>query len=267
MHPLITHDELAQRSGDVALFDLRWAITDPAHGRSAYENGHIPGAVFVDLDKDLSARPGLAGRHPLPSASVFAETLGKLGLRPQDEVVVYDDVSGAIAARMWWMLRSIGHHWSRLLDGGYRAWVDAGLPVEQGWNSPVPAAYPSPEAFRGVVALEGLKGKTLVDARSHERYTGEHEPIDPKAGHIPGALSLPFSGNLTPDGSFLPKEDLAARFAGVGPGAVVYCGSGVTACHEALAMALAGMDMPQVYIGSFSEWSRRDMPVRTGSKP
>lgn len=267
MHPLITTDELAARLDEVTLCDLRWSLTDPNHGRASYERGHIPGAIFVDLDEDLSARPGISGRHPLPKVEDFAWTLGRLGISPQDEVVAYDDMGGAVAARLWWMLRSIGHEASRLLDGGFTAWTDAGHPVEIGWNTPELARYPSPRSFHGVVTIEGLANKTLIDAREADRYRGEREPVDPKAGHIPGAINLPHTGNLTSSGEFRPPEELAERFAGIEGQVVVSCGSGVTACHDALAMVLAGKKMPDVYVGSFSEWSRRDMPVRTGTMP
>lgn len=267
MHPLISTDELAGRLGEVVLCDIRWSLTNPQHGRAAYEDGHIPGAVFVDLDEDLSAPPGTTGRHPLPPVDVFARTLGRLGITPSDEVIVYDDVRGAVASRMWWMLRSIGHERSRLLDGGYETWVDDGHPVQTGSSVPEPAAYPAPKSFHGVVPLEKLSGKTLIDARAPDRYTGEREPVDPKAGHIPGALNLPHSESLSAKGTFRPPEELAQHFSGIEGRAVVSCGSGVTACHAALAMVLAGREMPAVYIGSFSEWSRRDMPVRTGTTP
>lgn len=267
MNPLIDPDELARRLRDVLVFDLRWSLTDPAGGRRTYEEGHIPGAVFVDLDADLSAPPGLAGRHPLPQPGAFGKTLGRLGITPDAEVVAYDDMSGAIASRLWWMLRSIGHEASRVLDGGFQTWARSGHPVETGWNEPKPADYPIPKSFRGVIDVSEVRSHKVVDARAPERYTGESEPVDPKAGHIPGAVNLPYSGNLGTDGRFLPTDRLEERFRDVADGAAMSCGSGVTACHNALAMVLAGRQMPKVYIGSFSEWSRRDMPVKTGSQP
>lgn len=267
MQPLIGHEELAERLADVAVCDLRWSLTDPSHGRATYEEAHIPGAVFVDLDRDLSSPPGLSGRHPLPEPGDFAETLGRLGISRESEVVAYDDMSGAIASRLWWMLRSIGHERSRVLDGGFRAWVESGHPVESGFNLPEPASYPKPKSFRRVATLESVRDRQVVDARAPERYTGASEPIDPKAGHIPGALNLPHSGNLSSEGTFLSPPELAERFRDVADDAAMSCGSGVTACHNALAMVVAGRDLPYVYIGSFSEWSRRDMPVRTGAAP
>lgn len=266
-HPLISPDELAERSTEVVVCDLRWSLTDPTHGRATYEEGHIPGAIFVDLDRDLSAPPGLSGRHPLPDPKAFAGTLGRLGIGPGDEVVAYDDAGGAIAARLWWMLRAIGHSGAQVLDGGYQAWVAAGHPTESGWNEPQPTTYPTPAGFRGAVPIGNLERKTIVDARATERYRGESEPVDPKAGHIPGALNLPYSDNLDESGSFLSPQVLADRFGSVPDGAVMSCGSGVNACHNALAMVVAGREVPLVYVGSFSEWSRRDMPVRTGPNP
>lgn len=245
------------------LCDIRWSLTDPAYGVSAYEQGHIPGAVFVDLDRDLSAEPG-PGRHPLPDPEVFLTTLGRLGITPLSEVVVYDDVQGMVAARLWWMLRSIGHRKSRLLDGGFQGWVEEGRQVETGFNDPAPATYPGPVSFQGVADRPDLEGRTLVDLRATRRYTGEEEPVDPKAGHIPGAVSLPAEGNLADDGRFLPPPAMASRYREIGSDTVVYCGSGVTACHGALAMVLAGRDLPDVYVGSFSEWSRLGLPVATG---
>lgn len=243
--------------------DIRWSLTDPTHGVAAYEEGHIPGAVFVDLDRDLAAVPG-PGRHPLPDPDDFAATLGRLGIAPPSEVVVYDDAQGMVAARMWWMLRSIGHRRARLLDGGFESWVDEGRPVEAGVNQPVPVAYPGPIYFSGVATIDDLGERTLIDLRAAPRYAGLEEPIDPKAGHIPGAVSLPADGNLGPSGRFLGPAALARRYRDIGSDAVVYCGSGVNACHGALAMVLAGRDMPDVYVGSYSEWSRLDLPVATG---
>ncbi|MEE9178460.1 MAG: rhodanese-like domain-containing protein, partial [Acidimicrobiia bacterium] len=187
MNALISNEELASRLGDVRLHDIRWSLTDPNHGRSTYEAGHIPGAVFVDLDTDLSAPPG-PGRHPLPTPDTFARTLGQLGITPGDEVVVYDDMEGVIAARMWWMLQSIGHARSRLLDGGYKTWISMDLPIESGSNNPNVVEYMIPATFEGVVTHDRLRGRVVVDARASERYTGETEPVDPKAGHIPGAI-------------------------------------------------------------------------------
>ena len=267
MDPLIDTDELARRLDEVVVVDLRWSLTDPDRGKHTYEEGHIPGAVFADLDADLSAPPGLSGRHPLPPVEDFGETLGRLGISSVSEVVAYDDMGGAIASRMWWMLRSIGHEASRVLDGGFQAWVDAGHPVETGWNDPEPANYSIRRPFKGVVSVSEVRNHRVIDARAPERYTGESEPVDPKAGHIPGAVNLPYTDNLDREGRFLPPDRLQERFRDVDDESAMSCGSGVTACHNALAMVVAGRSMPKVYVGSFSEWARRDMPVKTGSAP
>ena len=191
--PLISVDELAANPERFRVYDLRWSLTDPDIGSASYLAGHIPGAVFVDLDSDLAAPPSLDGRHPLPDPAEFAATLGRLGLTPEDHAVVYDDIGGAVAARMWWMLRAIGHRAASVLDGGYQAWVEAGRPVATGAVTPEPTTYPEPPGFDGVVTRDHLEGRVLIDARLPERFRGEIEPVDPKAGHIPGALSVPVS--------------------------------------------------------------------------
>ena len=265
-HPLISATELDLDLDEVKLFDLRWSLTAPTPGRESYEKGHIPGAVFVDLDHDLAAENG-DGRHPLPAADDFVATLGRLGLSPDDDVVVYDDTSGAVAARMWWMLVSIGHPGEvRVLDGGFQEWVGHGFPVDTGWVTPEPAFYREVAGYTGVVRHDDLQGRFLADLRSPERYRGEIEPIDPKAGHIPGAVNYPLSGNLH-DGRFRTSIDLARIYRDFPDDGVVSCGSGVNACHGALALVVAGKPMPDVYIGSFSDWSRRDLPVATGPNP
>jgi thiosulfate/3-mercaptopyruvate sulfurtransferase len=266
-HPLISVGELAERLGEVVLFDLRWSLTEPGQGKVAYAAGHIPGATFVDLDTDLSGSVG-DGRHPLPTAAEFTRLLGELGAGSDDEIVVYDDQGGSVAARMWWMLRSIGHETARLLDGGLGAWIATGLPVtdDESIRRP-PKHYPAVSGFTGVVTVEGLANRHLVDARAPERYRGDVEPVDPKAGHIPGAINMPSSGNLGADGRFLDREDLIERYRAAPENSIVSCGSGVTACQVALAMVVAGHPMPDLYVGSFSDWSRRDLPVATGDLP
>lgn len=267
MSPLITVEELASNAPQRVVCDIRWELTDPEKGRSTYESGHIPGAVFVDLDRDLASPPGDAGRHPLPTGADFAAALGSLGIGPASEVVVYDDAGGRIAARMWWMLRAIGHGNVSVLDGGFQAWKRSGRNIEVGWVEPTPTAYPIPVGFDGVVTHEDLDGRLVVDARAVERYCGEVEPVDPKAGHIPGAINIPTSKNLGDDGRFRSTGQLERVYSGLPPSVVVSCGSGVTACHDALAMILAGRQMPDVYVGSFSEWSRLDLPVVAGPHP
>ncbi len=266
MRPLITVEELASGLESIHICDIRWDLTDPDKGRAAYQEGHIPGAVFVDLDRDLSAPPGDAGRHPLPDPADFAATLGRLGISPASHVVAYDDVAGRIAARLWWMLRSIGHDGVQVLDGGYQAWVKAGLEVDGGTVVPKPTEYPVPDGFTGTVGHGELEGRTIIDARAAERYRGDLEPVDPKAGHIPGAINVPTSENVGENGHFHDATTLAGIYEGH-ESPVMSCGSGVTACHNALAMVTAGREMPDVYVGSFSEWSRLGFPVTTGSEP
>jgi thiosulfate/3-mercaptopyruvate sulfurtransferase len=264
--PLITAHELSESLRDINVFDVRWSLTDPGHGARAYEQGHVPGAVFVDLDTDLAGPPG-EGRHPLPPADDFARTLGRLGLEPDDDVVAYDDAGGAVAGRLWWMLESIGHRGAvRVLDGGIQAWAAAGLPVDMEPVEPAPTRYSPVSGFTGVVTHDQLEGRVVADVRAPERYRGETEPIDPKAGHIPGAINYPLAGNLS-DGRFLTKSELAERYQDFPEDSVVSCGSGVNACHAALALVVAGRPMPDVYVGSFSDWSRRDLPVATGPEP
>ncbi len=235
--------------------DVRWDPT--GGGQDAYRRAHIATAVYCDLDADLS---GVGeGRHPLPDPTGFAQTLGRLGIAPDRPLVVYDDVAGAVAARLWWMLTSLGHQEVYLLDGGLAGWIAHGFPVASGEERPIPTRYPSPRAWEGVVDTEevaaSLGRAILVDARDQPRYLGVEEPIDPVAGHIPGAVNLPFRGNLDENGRFLPRERLRDRFAAVArPDTIVYCGSGVTACHDILAMVLAGLPRPLLYAGSWSAW-------------
>jgi thiosulfate/3-mercaptopyruvate sulfurtransferase len=261
MNPLVTVDELAamyNRRG-VAVVDVRWYLADPARGRLEYDKAHLPGAVFVDLHTQLAGGPG-GGRHPLPIVGDFTVLLGRLGMGPESTVVVYDDMGGAIAGRLWWMLRSIGHARVVVLDGGYSAWIAAGQPV----TADVPAidsrSYPPVGAWTGTVTADDVAesvaaGGTVIDARAAERYRGETEPIDPRAGHIPGARNLPHLDNLAADGTHRSPTELTDRFDNVGDEPIVYCGSGVTACHDLLAMEIAGVTGGRLYPGSWSEWS------------
>ncbi|HXF57257.1 MAG TPA: sulfurtransferase, partial [Actinomycetota bacterium] len=233
---------------DLVVADVRWDPDGSAHRR--YEEGHLPGAVFVDVDRDLSAprSPG-SGRHPLPAPEDFAAAMARLGIGDGTAVVAYDDAGGAYAARLWWMLRVTGHE-AAVLDGGLAAWAG---PLEAGPGRPRPPATfaprPWPEELlaraEDVERARGDPGSVILDARAPERYRGEVEPIDPVAGHIPGARNAPFPGNLDPaTGRFLPPEELRRRFEALGAGrgrdVIVYCGSGVTSCHLLLAMELAG---------------------------
>jgi len=263
------------------VLDVRWQLGGPP-GAADYAAGHIPGARYLDLDTELAAPAGSAGRHPLPAPELLGAALRRAGVRADREVVVHDAAASTSAARAWWLLRWAGHPQVRVLDGGLAAWSSAGLPLEQavppvpeGDFVPAPGALPTLDAdAAAALARTGL----LLDARAGERYRGEVEPVDPRAGHIPGAVSAPTTDNLRPDGHFLPPQALAARFAALGakpgggtggepggePELGVYCGSGVTAAHELLALHLAGID-GALYPGSWSEWSGQpDRPAAVG---
>ena len=274
---LIGADALAARLGDPSLrvVDVRWYLKQPGAGRIAYEAGHIPGAIFLDLDADLSAPEG-PGRHPLPEPASFQARLARAGIGSDDFVVAYDDAGGTSAARLWWMLDNLGHRGGvAVLDGGIQAWTAAGLNLEPGTAPPLaPANLELAGRWNNVVAREELADRlgtlTLLDGRAAERYRGEVEPIDPKMGHIPTAVNAPTSGNLGEDGCFLPPTALRARFEGLGAtgsDVVSSCGSGTTACHNILAMRIAGLPDPILYVGSFSDWSTADMPIVTGARP
>ena len=252
---------------DLRVIDFRWYLQG-RNGHDEYLRGHIPGAVFVDLEAVTGKEGG--GRHPLPTAAQFEAEMRRAGVGDRTTVVVYDDSGGSIAARLWFLLEWFGHRSQRVLDGGLQAW-DGPLSTDV---PRVPAGdfhAGEPERSRvlDVAAVRELKGVPLLDARAPERYRGEKEPIDPKAGHIPGALSAPWTDNLGPDGRFKAPEDLRRRFADLGAvgGAVAYCGSGVNACHELLAMRVAGLPDARLYAGSWSDWSSRDLPVATGADP
>ena len=268
MSPLIAVAELlADLASDAPplVLDVRWSL-GAADPRGEHEAEHIPGSLYVDLETELAGPgPRDAGRHPLPDADTFAARATGWGVGPETAVVVYDDSGGMSAARLWWLLRWIGHDAVRVLDGGLRAWRAAGGPVESGPDEP-PVASTSPlvarPGSRSTVTADDIAGGgvgLLLDARAGERYRGEIEPIDPVAGHIPGAVSLPTTGNLATDGTFLSPEALRARFtdAGVvaGEPVVAYCGSGITAAHELLALAVAGLDADaSLYAPSWSGW-------------
>lgn len=248
------------------VLDVRWKLGGPP-GRQEYAAGHLPGAVFVDLEADLAGHgPATEGRHPLPTPESFQETARRWGVSPGRLVVAYDDNGNQAAARAWWLLRWAGHADVRLLNGGLGAWTG---PLSTEEPTPEPGTFTASPGRVPVLDLDQVQRfeGVLVDARAGERYRGETEPIDPKAGHIPGAVSVPTAGNLTDDGRFLPAEVLRERFAaaGLGPGQRigVYCGSGVTAAHEIAALAIVGIDAA-LYPGSWSQWSNLDLPVATG---
>jgi thiosulfate/3-mercaptopyruvate sulfurtransferase len=270
--PLITPDALAARLDDprLRLLDVRWWLTDRPRGHRDYLAGHLPGAVWVDLDTDLAAPTG-PGRHPLPDPAVFAARMAQLGVGDDTDVVVYDDASGMIAARVWWMLEDLGHRSVRVLDGGLAAWMAAGLPVTTAIPAPTPGHLVLADHWTRVIDRDGLLARlgsvALVDARAHERYRGEVEPVDAYPGHIPTAVNLPLAGNLGPDGRFLDEATLRARFGPLGDDVVTSCGSGINACHNALAMRVAGLPDPLLYEGSYSDWTRAGMPVVTGDEP
>jgi thiosulfate/3-mercaptopyruvate sulfurtransferase len=253
------------------LLDVRWQLGGPP-GIGQFRTGHLPGAVYVDLDTELAAPPSAAaGRHPLPAVADLEAAARGWGLRQGDAVVVYDEAGGVSASRAWWLLRWAGIADVRLLDGGLAAWTAAGLPVETGDRAADPGdvvltggGMPTIDADD---AAAWSQDGVLLDARAGERYRGEVEPIDSRAGHIPGAVSAPTTDNLTADGTFLPADDLTRRFAALGAAAgadvAVYCGSGVTAAHEAVALTIAG-HTPVLYPGSWSQWSGDpERPVAT----
>lgn len=273
---LVSVAELASRMGDPGLrvVDVRWYLGQPGAGQRAYQAGHIDGAIHLDIDTDLRASEG-AGRHPLPDPEAFRRRLAEAGIGSGDFVVAYDDAGGAIAARLWWMLDNLGHRGGvAVLDGGIQAWVGAGHPVATTEPAYQPAELKLGDRWTNVIARPELAARlgtlTLLDARAPERYRGEVEPIDPVAGHIPTAINVPTAGNVDAGGHLLPADHLRARFVGitgVGGEVVSACGSGVTACHNALAMRLAGLPDPIIYVGSYSDWSRSSMRIATGPEP
>ena len=239
--------------------DVRFYLTDHEQGRREYDEGHVPGAQFVDLHTELAGGPG-GGRHPLPSVADFTALLGRLGIDPGTHVVAYDSAGGAIAARLWWMLRSIGHSRASVLDGGIQAWVSAGNELTAEVTDTPATTYPDRDGWTGIVDAEAVAqsaalGGSIIDSRSADRFRGDHEPIDARAGHVPGAHNLFHGDNLTADGTHRPLAELAERFRGAGSSPIVYCGSGVTACHNLLAMSLVGIADARLYPGSWSEWS------------
>jgi len=271
--PLVDGAWLAghHRDPDVRVVDLRWYL-DGRSGRAAYDAGHVPAAVFVDLDAISGHEPG-RGRHPLPDAGVFETAMRAAGVGRGTAVVVYDDAGGAVAARLWWLLRYFGHERAAVLDGGIRAWPgELSRQAEHPGTGDFAAGPPRDELkveYEDVRLLPATS--LLIDARAGERYRGETEPVDPVAGHIPGARSAPAGGNLDGQQRFRSPDELRRRYEELGAGAgrdvVVYCGSGVNACHGLLAMELAGLTGARLYPGSWSEWTAHaDAPVATGEE-
>lgn len=286
--PLVSRAELADMLASPAppaVLDVRWRLGGPP-GIDSYLAGHLPSACFIDLDTDLSGQPGSRGRHPLPEVAVFEAAMRGAGLRAGQLAVAYDDGDSTIAARLWWMLRYYGHRQAAVLNGGFHGWATAGMPVIKIVTRPKPGDFTATavgampllsDAEAGQLARSGF----LLDARAAERYRGEVEPIDRIGGHIPGAISAPTRENVDNDGQFLAPADLARRFASLGlpsssepttgdddtPVIGSYCGSGVTAAHQVLALELAGLPAA-LYVGSWSEWSSDPArPIATGEKP
>ena len=295
--PLVSVERLAEWVASPhppVIVDLRWYLNKPGAGRAAYDEGHVPGAIFLDLDDDLADPNGVGapGRHPLPSPASFIERMAAAGIGDGARVVGYDDVGGWVAARLWWMLDNLGFgrrgidgEWVGVLDGGIKAWVEAGNALEHGEGSARAAgrltATMLASEWRGVIEREALKSRlgsvTLLDARGAPRYRGEVEPIDPVAGHIPTAISAPFDMNLDANGRMLGPGALRALYAemgiesedgnGAARDVVTSCGSGTSATHHSLAMRIAGLPDPILYVGSYSDWSRSGEPIATGPEP
>jgi thiosulfate/3-mercaptopyruvate sulfurtransferase len=290
--PIVDVTWLAAHLADanVRVVDCRWYLS-VKRGADAYAAGHIPGAVFADLDHDLAdASASGPGRHPLPAPDAFAATRARLGIKPETIVVGYDDAGGSIAARLWWLLRWAGHDGGRVLDGGVQAWVASGHPLstdvptldhETGPHAGAVDAVAPMSARAGAVAtadkarvdeLRRDPKSVVLDARATERYEGKLEPIDARPGHVPGARSAPFAKNLGADGKWLAASELADRYRATGAldaeRVVVYCGSGVTACHDLIALAILGRDDAILYPGSWSDWARdASLPAALGPEP
>ncbi|MFI8519162.1 sulfurtransferase [Streptomyces sp. NPDC085481] len=274
MKPIISASELVSESAGATppvLLDVRWTLGGPP-GRPEYEAGHLPGAVYVDLDAELAGPPGSGGRHPLPDVAAFGAVMRRAGVSADTPVVVYDGGLGWGAARAWWLLRWAGHPDVRVLDGGLAAWTGE---LSKDIPAPEPGDFEPRPGGMGLLDADGAaalaRSGLLLDARAAERYRGDVEPIDRVGGHIPGAVSAPTTENVAEDGRFLPPDALAARFSALGTGeaseVAVYCGSGVSGAHEVLALEVAGIPAA-LYAGSWSEWSADPVrPVATGPDP
>jgi thiosulfate/3-mercaptopyruvate sulfurtransferase len=276
--PLVGVDWLVAHRTDprLRIADVRWSLAGPP-GRDRYDAGHIPGAVFIDAERELSSPGEGPGRHPIPAPARLEAVLGSAGIGDEHLVVAYDDAGGSIAARVWWLFRHFGHDGAAaVLDGGIGAWTDAGHPLATDEPAHPPARWTSGDARDDALAADALAellggDLLLLDARAGERYRGEVEPVDSRAGHIPGAHSAPWAANLGPDGRFLPPAVLRERYASLGAGerpTVAYCGSGLSASHDLLALELAGIGGARLYEGSWSDWSSDpSRPAATGPRP
>lgn len=254
---LIGAEEVARDPTAYRILDCRARLGDPAFGPRAYAEGHLPGAHYASLDDDFAAPPGGGGRHPLPDPVRLRDRFRSWGINDDDQVVVYDDAGGAFAARAWWCARWLGHRAVAVLDGGFAAWtgpLSTSEPVVDRGNFSIRESLT--RTIDADTLLAKLSDTALVDARARPRFEGREEPVDPVAGHIPGAVCLPFQENLNDSGRFKPAAELARRFAELPDDVVCYCGSGVTAAHNVLAMRVAGRAEPVLYPGSWSEWIR-----------
>jgi thiosulfate/3-mercaptopyruvate sulfurtransferase len=255
--PLVSADGLARALGDVTVLDVRWRLGGPP-GAEEFRRGHVPGAAYVDLETDLADPPGAGGRHPLPDTGRFVAAMRRAGVSNDRPVVVYDDWAGQAAARAWWLLRHHGHRRARVLDGGWSAWVASGGTVETGGSAPGPGDFTGAPGSMPVVEGSGVQRvAVLIDARAPERYRGEVEPVDPVAGHIPGAVNVPTAANLDDRGRFRSAARLRDVYEAAGArgdtDVAVYCGSGVTATHDILALEVAGIPAA-LYPGGWSGW-------------
>jgi thiosulfate/3-mercaptopyruvate sulfurtransferase len=271
------HDH--DRDPEWAIFDCRFELTAPEQGERAYIENHIPGAVYAHLDRDLAASPdGTNGRHPLPNVETMVRTLSSWGVDRKVQVVAYDDRGGGFAARLWWMLRYLGHEATAVLDGGFSAWKRAGYPLKSGMERRETRRFQASVQAEMVASLEEVRARSesqnarLIDARAPERYRGEQEPLDPVAGHIPGAINHFWQDNLDQQGQFRSADALRRTYRNLigeePPSAfIAYCGSGVTSCHNLLAMEHVGLEGARLYPGSWSEWcSDPERPVELGSE-
>ena len=275
--PIVTVDWLAARAADpwLRIVDCRWYLGRPGAGRMAYEDGHIPGAIHLDIDTELTTAVG-PGRHPLPSPRDFVTSLERAGIGDQHTVIAYDDVGGWVAARLWRMLDDLGHQRVAVLDGGIEAWVGGGHPLTVEVPTLAAGSLSLRHSWTATIDRDALRASlgavVLLDARAAPRYRGEVEPIDRVPGHIPSARSAPTDGNVGSGGGFLTSAELAARYRELGADGsdgpvVVSCGSGVSATHLALAMRVAGLPDPVLYPGSYSDWTQSGLPVATGDAP